>query len=105
MKSKTMEEIKSIENEALILKEIGNEYIVTYFESFIENDQFNIVMEYCENKDLKSFINFHKNKEQLINEEVIYNIALYIYSGKKEIYSKFLIHRDLKPENFFISKE
>ena len=105
MKSKTMEEIKSIENEALILKEIGNEYIVTYFESFIENDQFNIVMKYCENKDLKSFINFHKNKEQLINEEVIYNIALYIYSGKKEIYSKILIHRDLKPENFFISKE
>ena len=46
MKSKTMEEIKSIENEALIFKEIGNEYIVTYFESFIENDQFNIVMEY-----------------------------------------------------------
>ena len=103
--TKNLEELKSIENEALILKEINSEYIVKYFESFIDNDQFNIVMEYCENKDLKSFINFHKDKEQLINEEVIYNIALDICSGIKEIHSKNLIHRDLKPENLFISKD
>ena len=103
--TKNLEELKSIENEALILKEINSEYIVKYFESFIENDQFNIVMEYCENKDLKSFINFHKDKEQLINEEVIYNIALDICSGIKAIHSKNLIHRDLKPENLFISKD
>ena len=62
-------------------------------------------MEYCANKDLKSFINFHKDKEQLINEEVIYNIALDICSGIKVIHSKNLIHRDLKPENLFISKD
>ena len=103
--TKNLEELKSIENEALILKEINSEYIVKYIESFIDNAQFNIVMEYCANKDLKSFINFHKDKEQLINEEVIYNIALDICSGIKEIHSKNLIHRDLKPENLFISKD
>ena len=103
--TKNLEELKSIENEALILKEINSEYIVKYIESFIDNAQFNIVMEYCENKDLKSFINFHKDKEQLINEEVIYNIALDICSGIKAIHSKNLIHRDLKPENLFISKD
>ena len=103
--TKNLEELKSIENEALILKEINSEYIVKYIESFIDNAQFNIVMEYCANKDLKSFINFHKDKEQLINEEVIYNIALDICSGIKVIHSKNLIHRDLKPENLFISKD
>ena len=105
IKSNSPEELKSIENESLILKEIESEYIVKYIDSFIENEHYNIVMEYCENKDLKSFINFHKNKEQLINEEVIYNIALDICSGIKEIHSKNLIHRDLKPENLFISKD
>ena len=105
IKSKTPEELKSIENEALILKEINNEYIVRYIESFIENGYFNIVMEYCENKDLKTFINTHKDKSELINEEVIYYIALDICYGIKEIHSKNLIHRDLKPENLFISKD
>ena len=62
-------------------------------------------MEYCDNKDLKSFINIHKNNNELINEEVIYNIILDICYGMKEIHSKNLIHRDLKPENLFISKD
>ena len=62
-------------------------------------------MEYCDNKDLKSFINTHKNNNELINEEVIYNIILDICYGIKEIHSKNLIHRDLKPENLFISKD
>ena len=55
IKSNSPEELKSIENEALILKEINSEYIVKYIDSFIENEYYNIVMEYCENKDLKSF--------------------------------------------------
>ena len=105
IKSKTPEELKTIENEALILKQINNEYIVKYIDSFIDNDHFNIVMEYCDNKDLKSFINTHKNNNELIHEEVIYNIILDICYGIKEIHSKNLIHRDLKPENLFISKD
>ena len=105
IKSNTPEELKSIENESLILKEIESEYIVKYIDSFIDNDHFNIVMEYCDNKDLKSFINTHKNNNELINEEVIYNIILDICYGMKEIHSKNLIHRDLKPENLFISKD
>ena len=105
IKLKNQEELQSIENEALILKEINNEYIVRYIESFMENEHFNIVMEYCENKDLKTFINIHKDRDELINEEVIYYIALDICNGIKEIHSKNLIHRDLKPENLFISKD
>ena len=105
IKSKTPEGLKTIENEALILKQINSEYIVKYVDSFIDNDHFNIVMEYCDNKDLKSFINTHKNNYVLINEEVIYSIILDICYGIKEIHSKNLIHRDLKPENLFISKD
>ena len=105
IKSKTPEGLKTIENEALILKQINNEYIVKYVDSFIDNDHFNIVMEYCDNKDLKSFINTHKNNNELINEEVIYNIILDICYGIKEIHSKNSIHRDLKPGNIFISDD
>ena len=105
IKSKTPEELKTIENESLILKQINSEYIVKYVDSFIDNEHFNIVMEYCDNKDLKSFINIHKNYNELINEEVIYNIILDICYGIKEIHSKNLIHSDLKPENIFISKD
>ena len=62
-------------------------------------------MEYCENKDLKSFINNHENNNQYINEDVIYNIVLDICYGIKEIHLNNLIHRDLKPDNLFKSKD
>ena len=105
IKSNTPEELKSIENESLILKEIESEYIVKYIDSFIENEHYNIVMEYCENKDLKSFIINHKYNNQYINEDVIYNIVLDICYGIKEIHLNNLIHRNLKPDNLFISKD
>ena len=105
IKSNSPEELKSIENEALILKEINSEYIVKYIDSFIENEYYNIVMEYCENKDLKSFIKNHKDNNQLIHEEVIYNIVLDICYGIKEMHLNNLIHRDLKPDNLFIGKD
>ena len=59
IKSNSPKELKSIENEALILKVIKSEYIVKYTDSFVDDEHYNIVMEYCENKDLKSFINNH----------------------------------------------
>ena len=61
-------------------------------------------MEFCEGLDLNKFIKEYKNKNEFINEKIIYNIVLEICLGIKEIHKQNLIHRDLKPENIFIDK-
>ena len=100
----TEENINSIENEAKILKSIHHENIVQYYDCFKEKDSFYIIMEYCENKDLRNFINYYKVNKKLIHERVILEIWKALKNAIKEIHSKNIIHRDLKPENIFISE-
>ena len=60
-------------------------------------------MEYCEGQNLKDFINKYKDKKELIEEKILYNIIIQICLGIKEIHNKNIIHRDIKPENIFIN--
>lgn len=53
MKRIDLEDIESvkridIEKEATILKPLGHENIIKYFDSFIEKDYFFIITDYCE---------------------------------------------------------
>ena len=50
------EELEQLKNEANILSTIENEYIVKYYDSFVEEKTFNIIMEYCEGLDLRKLI-------------------------------------------------
>ena len=72
LKNATKEEIQSIEKESEMLSNFNDENIVKYIESWKDNDSFNIVMEYCEGLDLRRFINEHKEKNQLIDEQLIF---------------------------------
>ena len=103
MKRTNKEEIKAIQNEAKILSSIDSEYIVKYYDSFSDNESFNIVMEYCDGLDLRKYINEHKETNKLIEKDLIYHIISDICKGLKEIHSKKLIHRDLKPDNLFLT--
>ena len=99
------EEMDNVENEAKILKSLDHKNIVKYLESFKEKRFFYIIMEYCENSDLKKYIEKYKNKNQFIDQNLICSIVLDICSGIKEIHENDIIHRDLKPENIFISHD
>ena len=96
-------EIDKIKNEAKILANIENENIVKYYDSFIDNDEFNIVMEYCEALDLRNLISYMKELGEFMDESIIYYFIKKICDGLKEIHKKNLIHRDLKPENIFLT--
>ena len=98
--------IKEVENEAKILKEIKSDNVVKYIDCFYEKDDyFNIVMEFCEYSDLRSYIKKFKNENKKIAESVIRLIITELSNGLKDIHSKKVIHRDLKPENIFISSD
>ena len=58
------EEYKKIFN---LLSKIKSEYIIKYYEYYMENDSLYIIMEYGGDYDLKKVIENHKNKEEFID--------------------------------------
>ena len=61
-------------------------------------------MEYYQ-KDLRQFLNEYKEKNELIDKNIVYNIIIGICLGIKEIHDNNIIHRDLKPENIFLNED
>ena len=101
LKKEDIEKCKNIMN---LLSNINNKYLIKYYDIFTEKDTLNIVMEYGGDMDLKKFIKSYKNKNILIDEDIIVNIILQICKGLKEIHKNKIIHRDLTPDNIFIDK-
>ena len=99
LKEKEIEQYKNMIN---ILSKINNEYLIKYYETFMENDTFNILMEYAGEKNLKQFIQDYKNKNELIDEKIIIDIISQICEGLKIIHDNKIMHRDLTPDNIFI---
>ena len=56
------EEKDQLMKEAIILSKLNNDHVVKYFNSFMENNSFNIIMEFCEGLDLRKFINSIKRR-------------------------------------------
>ena len=70
------EEKEQITKEAFILSKINNGHIVKYFNSFIEENSFNIIMEFCEGLDLRKLINEYKKLNKPLEKEIIYNFIV-----------------------------
>lgn len=99
----TSSEIKEVKSEANILSQIKSTYVVKYLDSFEENNNLNIVMEYCEGGDLEKII---ENKKKFpLDEEFIWKIFIQITLGLTAIHNLKILHRDLKSSNIFLTKE
>ena len=88
-----------------ILKALNHENIVKFYNLCKDNEYFYLIYEFCDNSDLSSFINQHKQNKTKINENVIYLIILNICNGLKEMHSKNVIHREINPASIVISKD
>ena len=104
IKGKAKDEIEKFQKEANILSKFNCENIVKYYNSSKNNENFYILMEFCDGQNLKDFIKINKNNNTLIEENILYNIIIQICSGIKEIHKMKIIHRDLKPENIFMNE-
>ena len=105
LQGENIEQINNIKKEAKFLSKFKSDNIVKYYDSFIDKDKekFYILMEYCNGKTLKNYLDEYRLKNTLIEEDVIFNIIKQICLGLKEIHEIKIVHRDLKPENFFMN--
>ena len=105
IENETKEKIDFIEKEAIFLSKFESKYIVKYYDCEKVNNKFYILMEYCDGTNLENFINEYREKNELINQEILYKIIRQICLGIRAIHSKNIIHRDLKPENIFMNSK
>ncbi|KAL4506974.1 hypothetical protein ABPG72_001395 [Tetrahymena utriculariae] len=78
------------------------ENICKIYEVIEYQDQYFIIMEYCEAGNLLEYI--MKQKQEDINKNLL-DIALEIVKGVSYLHSNNIVHRDLKPENIYLSKK
>jgi serine/threonine protein kinase len=67
----------------------------------VEETQFGIVLEFCENGSLKTYLESNKN----LNFKIKLKILIDISKGMEYIHFKKLIHRDLKLDNVLLTKD
>ena len=89
---------RSLKNEIDTLKRIKHENVVEFLEIVIGEKEVFMIMEYCNQKDLKHYLKVHK----MLTEEVAVGFLKQIISAFKELCRKHIIHRDLKPANLLL---
>jgi len=104
IKGEKNEQIINFQNEADILSKFNSNNIVKYYDSYQDNNNIYILMEFCDGENLRHLINKQKANNILIEENILIKIIKQICIGIKEIHNKKIIHRDLKPENIFMNE-
>lgn len=90
-------------NEVQILSSLENPFIVKYFDSFIDKNYLNIVMEHCEGGDIANYIRGQLGKP--IAENTVWKFLIQMCVGLRYIHNKRILHRDIKSLNVFLTKE
>ncbi len=98
-------EVDEVKNESKILAQLKSEFITSYYDSFIEKNNLNIVMEYCDGGDLSRYLNYYSKNNKFISEDKIWKFFIQICLGLAYVHSKKILHRDLKTLNIFLTKE
>ena len=97
-------QISEYKTEAKLLSSIKSNYVVKYYDSFIENHNLNIVMEYCEGGDLYQYIEKNKKIKKKLKEKTIWEIFIKMILGLSAMHKKNILHRDIKAQNIFLTK-
>lgn len=100
-----MNDVKQRENcikEVKLMERLNHVNITQYIESFIEDNEMFIVVEWAANGDLKEFIRGVRGRNELIPERTIWTYIHQLASALQHMLQMRIMHRDLKPANIFI---
>lgn len=88
--------------EAELLRRLEHKNIVAYRSSFITETHLVIVMEFCENGDLHSFLNRLRESGEYLPEELVFKWTKDIAEGLNYMHLQNVLHCDVKSSNVFL---
>uniref|UniRef100_H0XEP5 Serine/threonine-protein kinase Nek11 n=1 Tax=Otolemur garnettii TaxID=30611 RepID=H0XEP5_OTOGA len=88
--------------EAQLLSKLDHPTIVKFHASFVEQDNFCIITEYCEGRDLDRKIQEYKEAGKTFSENQIIEWFIQLLLGVDYMHERRILHRDLKSKNIFL---
>lgn len=88
--------------EAQLLSTLDHPAIVKFYASFVERENFCIITEYCEGRDLDCKIQEYKEAGKTFPESQIIEWFIQLLLGVDYMHERRILHRDLKSKNIFL---
>uniref|UniRef100_A0A8C4XDR8 non-specific serine/threonine protein kinase n=1 Tax=Erpetoichthys calabaricus TaxID=27687 RepID=A0A8C4XDR8_ERPCA len=88
--------------EAQLLSQLQHPNIVKFYSSFLEQDKFCIITEYCEGRDLDCKVEECKEAGRTFPEAQIIEWFIQLLLGVHYMHARRILHRDLKTKNVFL---
>ena len=102
----SQEDLDACLREVKMLDEVCDHInIISYLDSFLEDDSLYIVLEWAHAGDLKRQIRKAQDKGARFDEILIWKIFTQVADALRHMHSKRTMHRDLKPANIFLSSD
>jgi len=100
-----MNDVKQRDNcikEVKLMEKLDHRHITKYIESFIQDNEMFIAVEWAEKGDLKEFIKNVRERGEQIPEKTVWEYIMQIAMALEHMLKMRVMHRDLKPANIFI---
>jgi serine/threonine protein kinase len=105
-KYKSQEEVNQVEKEIKLLENLRHPHVITYFNSFKQNGNIYIVIEYINGGSLEELLLDNIKKQKRIDEKTLWDLLIQSLSGLLYLHEKRkIIHRDIKPDNLLLDSE